>query len=347
VPVMTTSRITSAAVALTALALASSSAPSGAAIAPTVQADQDTHSAHESRATDATSSRASAGRSVHFERYAYRWPVKPFGQQHPVRGFFGDPRISNHGESRQFHFGIDISAPNGTPVYATVSGRVQIHPLHATTIAVVDHSGVEFSYWHVVPVVRTGQHATAYRTVLGHIEAPYGHVHFSERRQGRYVNPLRPGAMGPFSDSTRPGVFRLTTEDEGRRTTPVAGNAFDLIVEPRDETPLAVPRPWHDLPVMPAIVRWRLLGADGGTVIGWRTVVDFRETIPAASEFDRIWAAGTTQNHVREPGRYRLYLAREGELSALRRGSYIVEVALGDTRRNGKRSEFELELHAS
>jgi hypothetical protein len=24
---------------------------------------------------------------------AYGWPIKPFDQQHPVRGFFGDPRI--------------------------------------------------------------------------------------------------------------------------------------------------------------------------------------------------------------------------------------------------------------
>src|SRR5688572_15595570 len=52
--------------------------------------------------------------------YTYRWPVKPFDRQHPVRGFFGDPRIANHGHSKQFHFGVDISAPNGTPVFATL-----------------------------------------------------------------------------------------------------------------------------------------------------------------------------------------------------------------------------------
>jgi hypothetical protein len=344
---MTTSRITSAAVGLTALALASSSA-SGASTGSTAASAKSvrpTTVAVRSGARELPS--APSGRTARTEHYAYRWPVKPFGRQHPVRGFFGDPRISNHHQSHQFHFGVDISAPNGTPVYATISGRIYLHPLHSTTIAVVDDSGVEFSYWHVVPVVRNGQRATAYRTVIGRIEEPYGHVHFSERREGRYVNPLRPGAMGPFSDSTRPGVFKLTTEVDGGRTTPAAGSAFDLIVEPRDETPLAVPRPWHDLPVMPAIVRWRLLGADGRTIVDWRTVVDFRETIPSASEFGRIWAAGTTQNHVRQPGRYRLYLARQGELTTLRRGSYIVEVALGDTRGNGTRSQFELELHAS
>ena len=88
--------------------------------------------------------------------YSYRWPVKPFSQQHPVRGFFGDPRISNHGESHQFHFGVDISAPNGTRVYATLSGTAFIHALHSTTIEVVGANGVEFSYW-TVDTYRTGK----------------------------------------------------------------------------------------------------------------------------------------------------------------------------------------------
>jgi len=138
--------------------------------------------------------------------FTYRWPVKPFNRQHPVRGFFGDPRISNHGESHQFHFGVDISAPNGTAVYATITGSAYIHPLHSTTVVIVDPRGVEFSYWHVVPSVRNGQLAIAYETVIGRIEAPYGHVHFSEAKDGRYLNPLRPGAMGPFVDDTQPRV---------------------------------------------------------------------------------------------------------------------------------------------
>src|SRR5918998_5601169 len=58
---------------------------------------------------------------------AYGWPLKPFDKQHPVRGFFGDPRIEEgpHG-GESFHFGIDICAADGTPVYATISGRVVV-----------------------------------------------------------------------------------------------------------------------------------------------------------------------------------------------------------------------------
>jgi hypothetical protein len=337
---MTTSRIASTAVAITAFALATVSATCGAGNVPTSSAAATGKRTIVVEATPATR----RSRTTHVEHYAYGWPVRPFHLQHPVRGFFGDPRISNHHQSHQFHFGVDISAPNGTPVYATISGRVYIHPLHATTIAVVSDEGVEFSYWHVIPVVRTGQYATAYKTVIGHIEAPYGHVHFSERQNDRYLNPLRRGAMGPYADSTRPEVFRFTAELDGRRVRPASGGGFELIVEPRDETPIAVPRPWHDLPVMPAIVRWRLLGEAGTPLVGWRTVVDFRDTIPDASEFNRTWATGTEQNHVREPGRFRLYLTREGDLKALRPGSYVVEVALGDTRGNGSRTRFPLEL---
>ena len=40
---------------------------------------------------------------------SYGWPVKPFDEQHPVRGFFCDPRIGAKG-SKALHFGVDVSA---------------------------------------------------------------------------------------------------------------------------------------------------------------------------------------------------------------------------------------------
>ena len=316
---MTTSRTISTAVALATLALAPLGAKSGVALQSAAAAPGSAHTVRDERTV------RPAAPAAQPQRYAYRWPLKPFGRQHPVRAFFGDPRIANHGRTRQFHFGIDISAPNGTPVYATTSGRIWIHPLHATTIVVSAGNGVEHSYWHVVPAVRTGDRAVAHRTVLGHIEAPYGHVHFSESRIGRYLNPLRPGALGPYFDHTRPRVLSLE-----------ATNAA-VVAQVADDTPLAVPRPWHDLPVMPAVVRWRLLDRGGRAVSGWNVLVDFRSTIPAASEFDRTWAAGAMQNHVRAPGRYRLLL-RSLEASAIR--GRQVEVAVSDTRGNASRRRF-------
>ena len=129
---------------------------------------------------------------------SYGWPVKPFDRQHPVRGFFGDPRIGEaadgHVDRQTFHFGIDISAPNGTAVYATASRHGRLGAASSR-----DDRGPEpttarsIAYWHIVPTVRNGQHAIAYRTVLGHIAKGWDHVHFAELLDGRYVNPLRPG----------------------------------------------------------------------------------------------------------------------------------------------------------
>jgi hypothetical protein len=321
---MTTSRTHSVAAAICALTLAS------AAVSFTATASQAEAATHVQTAAPAA-------------RPAYGWPVKPFDRQHPVRGFFGDPRIASHRHTRQFHFGIDISAPNGTPVYATLSGTISIHALHSTTVLIAGPNGVEFSYWHVIPTVRSGQRAVAYRTVIGHIEAPYGHVHFSEARNRRYLNPLRPGALGPYADETRPQVTSVRAEaGGGRLQSATAGEDFDLVAVVRDKTPLPVPRPWHDLPVMPALVRWRLLDSHARIVQDWRTTADFRRTIPPASAFDSVWAPGATQNHVRAPGQYRLYLARRWETQQLRPGSYTVEVAAADTRGNRARLGFPL-----
>jgi hypothetical protein len=102
--------------------------------------------------------------------YRYAWPLKPFHAQHPVRGFFGDPRISNHQRTKQFHFGVDISAPNDTPVYATLTGRISIHPRHPHTVGIVGRDGQEQL------LARSdradGRRAIAFRTVVGGIGRP-------------------------------------------------------------------------------------------------------------------------------------------------------------------------------
>src|SRR3977135_4525787 len=69
---------------------------------------------------------ASTGAAV-----AYSWPFRPFNTQHPIRGMFGDPRtvyedavLAAFDSSGFFSFrqGVDISAPDGTPVCPFVSG---------------------------------------------------------------------------------------------------------------------------------------------------------------------------------------------------------------------------------
>ena len=75
---------------------------------------------------------------------SYGWPFKPFNKQHPIRGFFGDPRtVYENGVLAggfdgpgffSFHQGVDISAPDGTPIYPVVSGIA--HYLGAATLNV-------------------------------------------------------------------------------------------------------------------------------------------------------------------------------------------------------------------
>jgi hypothetical protein len=273
---------------------------------------------------------------------SYGWPVKPFHQQHPVRAYFGDPRIA--GSSHTVHFGIDISAPNGTAVYATLDGIASRHPLHPEDVVVVTGAGgVAFEYWHVVPAVPAGARVVAYRTVIGHIEAPWAHVHFSERHGSTYVNPLRPGALGPYRDTTRPTIHAITFERDGSPLGTHVSGTLDIVVEAWDETPLPVPAPWANKPVAPAFIEYRLEGERGLLAsTGWRTAVDFRDALPT-SLFPSIYARWTRQNRPGESfsrsGRYRYYLAHGLDTRSLPNGTYRVVVEARDTAGNRRTAE--------
>jgi Peptidase family M23 len=273
---------------------------------------------------------------------SYGWPVKPFHAQHPVRGFFGDPRIAGHDDAHgTFHFGIDVSAPNGTAVYATLDGVASIHPLHRDTVVVSAGGGVAHEYWHVVPSVRPGQRVVAFRTVVGHVEAPWRHVHFSEARDGIYVNPLRAGALAPYRDSTRPVVHRISFERAGVAAGARVAGPVDLVAEAWDETPLVVPAPWDHKPVTPALVRWRLVGARSLASARWHVAADFRAALPSVA-FASVYATWTRQNHPWRRGgngRYRFVLARGFETSTLPNGTYRVVVSVLDTAGNEARGE--------
>ncbi len=255
---------------------------------------------------------------------SYSWPLEPFDQPHPVRAYFNDPRIS--GRSRAFHFGIDISAPNGTPVYAVEAGEVHLEDPRAISVATGD---VDFGYWHVVPVVQHHQQV-AKHALLGHVDAPWLHVHFAERREGTYRNPLRAGALTPWHDDTRPTVTRVTLSRDGTELplTAVHG-AVDVIAEAHDTPPIEVPPPWRDLPVTPALLRWRLLRGTE-VVRPWHMPVDFRATLQPKSAYGRVYAPGTRQNRADTPGLYRFYLARTWSTSLLPDGNYKLQVQATD-----------------
>jgi len=237
-----------------------------------------------------------------------------------VRAYFNDPRIS--GRSKAFHFGIDISAPNGTAVFAVEAGTVHLEDPRAISVAA---GSVEFGYWHVVPVVQHLQQVARHE-LLGHVDAPWLHVHFAERRDGSYRNPLRAGALTPWRDETRPKVTRVTFSRDGVEVPPERLNgAVDVIAEAFDSPPVPVPPPWYDLPVTPARLRWRVVRGDD-VVRAWHTPVDFRGTLLPQADFHRIYAPGTRQNHAGEPGLYRFFLAHTWSTELLADGSYKLQV---------------------
>src|SRR5439155_9746125 len=105
---------------------------------------------------------------------AYGWPLKPFRKPHPIRGTFGDPRfhLSAEGALSAFHFGVDIAARDGTAVYAVAPGFVRAR---RTDVTVRRRNGRAFGYWHIRPVVHTGQHVRVHQ-LLGYIMPAWGHV---------------------------------------------------------------------------------------------------------------------------------------------------------------------------
>lgn len=279
-------------------------------------------------------------------RYAYRWPVKPFGCQHPIRGAFGDPRtmareqpfgVTAPGDSGSyaFHGGVDIVAKPGTPVYPVVSGVV----VRAGEHGIIVHSPHvrSFQYWHLRRNVRLGQHVVAEHTVLGWIQKPFDHVHLQEIDHYRVQNPLARGHLEPYADHTAPHAIALVKRN-GK-----------LGIEAVDTPATRVPGPWAGLPQTPALVEWRLR-AGGRAWSGWHTAADVRNTEPPNAHFWDVYLAGTYQNvpvfdhrlFQRVAGRY---LFRVGlDLSLLRQGRYKLEARVADIRGNSSTTTWSIEI---
>ena len=298
-----------------------------------------------------TTARRSPCAGPHTGPLVYHWPVKPFDRQHPIRGFFGDPRTVTAGESElgdaspsipgsyTFHNGVDIAAPTGTAVYPVVSGRAGIG--YGDEVIVVTGDGRTFQYFHVRPAIRRGQHVVAYHTVIGHVLPGWLHVHLTEIDGFRVHNPLDPGHLEPYLDHTVPVVHSVwPTGPRGALLGETAlRGRVRFVADASDMPPVPVPGAWFGYPVTPALVRWRLSRTGGRAVVPWRTAVDFRRTEPPNSRFWQVYAAGTYQNYpvfgrryfMHRPGRYLFVLDRRPlNTRRLANGKYVLAVRASD-----------------
>jgi hypothetical protein len=295
---------------------------------------------------------------------SFGYPIKPFDEEHPIRANLGDPRMQFFGPptlgtlmhgtgSFSFHQGVDISAPNGTAVYPVVDGTVTA----GTPIWVRVTSGDRaFEYWHIRPLVHIGDHVSADQTVLGRIMKPAGHVHLTEYENGRVVNPLLPGRLTPYHDSTRPTVrsIYLRRGDRGRDLFPsfVRGR-IEILADAYDMPTMPVQGEWHGLPTTPAQLSWRIQKVTGRVVAPERIAVDYRSTVPQNSAFWRVYARGTYQNmcvfgkhyNYMQRGTYLFKLATQFNTRNLRDGVYDLIVTATDVRGNSDSQTLRFTVH--
>jgi hypothetical protein len=283
---------------------------------------------------------------------AYPWPFKPFDRQHPIRGFFGDPRsvylngVLSGGfdgpSFLSFHQGVDISAPDGTPIYPVESGIA--HYLGAATLNVDSGNDSTFQYFHIIPIVGEGQQVIAEKTILGYVQAPHGHVHLTEIEGIRSVNPLQTGHLTPFRDRTKPTIRDLVIRNQTGDVQMPLGlcGRIQVAVDTYDTPPTPVPGKFNGLPVAPALVRWTisLLGSEG--IAPWQTAADFRVSVPPNSKFTDVYAKGSyanaprfgNQQYTSMPGRYLYLLSGNLDTTSLPNGTYVLTVQVSDERGN-------------
>ena len=111
--------------------------------------------------------------------------TSPFGWRiHPIQGY------------RKFHYGVDLAAPTGRPIYATRSGTVDTASYNGSAgyyVQINHGDGFRSIYMHMTHyVVSSGQHVSQGQ-VIGYCGSTGGstgpHLHFGISYNGSYVNP--------------------------------------------------------------------------------------------------------------------------------------------------------------
>ena len=99
--------------------------------------------------------------------------------------------------SRTFHSGIDMAAPHGTPVYASLPGRVAAvgyNETYGNYVIISHHSGYRTLYGHMSAVLVVRGQNVDMNTRIGRVGntglSTGPHLHFTVFKGGKTVNPL-------------------------------------------------------------------------------------------------------------------------------------------------------------
>ena len=244
---------------------------------------------------------------------SYGWPLKPFDQQHPVRGFFGDPRI---GEAADGHIEIE-DVPLRHRHLRPGRHRRLCHGLGNRRLG----AGAARDD-------RDPERRRPRPRVLAH-------------RSGRPQRPARDGVpddprphlqgLGPRAPRRarrRPLREPAATAARSRPTRTRRGRRSHVQLRARGKSARRLsssrvgstwsPRTWDvTRDGGPGEVGEQARHAGGrplahperpGRSDPWRTAIDFTATIPPPSMFDAVFAPWTRQNHPWRAGRYRVLL---------------------------------------
>ena len=122
--------------------------------------------------------------------------IKPL-KSYTITSAFG-MRIHPIHKVERFHEGVDMAAPQGTPIYAAKSGKVTTTSYQAGGagyyVSINHGDGFASIYMHMTNyIVKPGQHVSTGQ-VIGYVGSTGGstgpHLHFGISYNGTYVNPM-------------------------------------------------------------------------------------------------------------------------------------------------------------
>ena len=122
--------------------------------------------------------------------------IRPIKNMYNVTSGFG-MRIHPISKVRRMHYGVDITAPKGTPVYATADGEIskkQTYSAYGTCVLIEHGYTYETLYAHLSKkAVKPGQKIKRGELVgyVGSTGLSIGsHLHYEVMRNGKQVNPV-------------------------------------------------------------------------------------------------------------------------------------------------------------